>query len=60
MTLKVGIEDVILARAVEDVKMSFQNRFLFLKKLYTVPQIKWNLISIFYLIEQSISKCCKS
>ena len=55
MTLKFEMGDVISALAVRDVKLSFRNRFLFLKNLNIVPKIKRNLISISSLIEQLYS-----
>ena len=55
MTLKVGTGDVISARAVGDVKLSFRNRFLFLENLNIIMKINRNLISIFLLIEQLYS-----
>ncbi|KAL0556725.1 hypothetical protein IC582_005241 [Cucumis melo] len=55
MTLKVGTGDVISARAVEDAKLFFENKFMFLENLYIVPKIKRNLVSISCLIEHMYS-----
>ena len=55
MMLKVGIGDIMSARAVGETNLFFENRFMFLENLYRVPKIKRNLIFVSRLIEHLYS-----
>ena len=52
ITLKVGTGEMVSASAVGDLKLFFRDRYVILKNVLYVPQMKRNLISISCILEQ--------
>ena len=50
-----GNEESVSAKAVEEVRLQFGNKFLLLDHVYFIPNISRNLISVFELYKQSFS-----
>ena len=50
-TLKVGMREVVSVEPVRDLKMFLEDRYLLLKNILYVPQIKRNLTSIPCILE---------
>jgi len=51
ITLKVGTGEMVSAKAVGDLKLFFNDRYIMLKNVLYAPQMKRNLISISCMLE---------